>query len=253
MTHRWLAAVLTGAALITAPVALAQSGQRPADRRADRGPQETETVDRTVPFPARGTLRLQNFSGAVRITAGSGRDAVIKATRRATREELDHIKLTIETQGSTLAIEANDRDETWERQRSRWRDGDSGVVDTEFEIQLPADANLDIDVFSSRVDVRGITGEHDIETFSGLIVADLTASSASPRFRGETFSGDIRVRVASTLTPGVQFDSFSGDLRTAFPVTLNGSSRRGRRVTSGSTGDATLRFHTFSGNVEIER
>ena len=40
--------------------------------RDDRGPRETETVDRTVPLPANGTVRLKTFSGRVRITGTSG-------------------------------------------------------------------------------------------------------------------------------------------------------------------------------------
>ena len=51
----------------------------PASALAQR---QTETVDRTLPFPANGTLELNNFSGDIRITAGSGRNFVMKAVRR---------------------------------------------------------------------------------------------------------------------------------------------------------------------------
>src|SRR5918993_5847583 len=78
-----------------------------AAQRDDRGPRETETVDRTVPLPANGTVRLKTFSGRVRITGTSGDQVVIHAVRRATRDRLQDIKLDITTTGSTVEIDAN--------------------------------------------------------------------------------------------------------------------------------------------------
>src|SRR6185436_7634892 len=128
----------------------------------DRGPKETERVDRTIAIPANGTLRLKNFSGDVRIVAGSGRDVVMKATRRASRERLDRIKLDVQTSGSTVTINANKQDE-------RDRDGNNNVVETTFELQVPASINLDVEVFSSEVTVDGVNGDQKIHSFSGNI------------------------------------------------------------------------------------
>ena len=95
---------------------------------------ETETVERTLRLPANGTVSLRNFSGDVRISAAGGNDVVIKALRRATRDRLDHIKLDIVESGSTIRIEANKRDEGW-------KDRENNVVETEFEIGVPASAS----------------------------------------------------------------------------------------------------------------
>ena len=56
---------------------------------------DTETIDRTLPMPAGGTLRLKTFSGRVKITGGSGDQLVVHAVRRATRDRLADIKLEI--------------------------------------------------------------------------------------------------------------------------------------------------------------
>src|SRR3954469_2535109 len=74
---------------------------------------ETETVDRTLAFSPGGTLKLNNFSGNVRITGTSGSSVVIHAVRTATRERLDNIALDIQVSGSTVDIEANRRSATW--------------------------------------------------------------------------------------------------------------------------------------------
>ena len=56
---------------------------------------DTETIDRTVPMPAGGTLRLKTFSARVKITGGSGDQVVVHAVPRATPERLAEIKLEI--------------------------------------------------------------------------------------------------------------------------------------------------------------
>ena len=71
--------------------------------------QETEKVSRTVPLNPGGTLRLKSFSGRVNVTAGDGQQVVIDAVRRASRGRLDHIKLDIHGEGSTVYVDANRR------------------------------------------------------------------------------------------------------------------------------------------------
>src|SRR5687768_8112270 len=72
---------------------------------------ESETVDRTVTIGDRGTLELRNFSGDVRIAGTAGRDVIIHAVRRGTRERLDRIKLDVQASGSSVKIQANHQPE----------------------------------------------------------------------------------------------------------------------------------------------
>ncbi|MEZ5316173.1 MAG: DUF4097 family beta strand repeat-containing protein [Vicinamibacterales bacterium] len=246
---RWT--VAAAAALLLLPAVATAQGR------------ETETVDRTVPFPSNGTLELKNFSGRVRITGTSGNEVVIHAVRRARREQLDRIKLTIDTSGSVVHINANDRQE-------RPRNDRDNVVETEFEIRLPASARLDVNAFSSDVTVTGVTGRQvlqtfsgeitvegasgplDVETFSGGLDVDLRGAGAAPEIDAETFSGDIRLRLADNASGRVDFDSFSGSFESELPITLRSSSRR--RVSGalpGGEGGRTVKVHTFSGSVRI--
>jgi hypothetical protein len=226
---------------------------------------ESETVDRTVPFPADGTLRLRNFSGYVHITATSGHEVVIKAVRTAPRDRLDHIALAIETSGSTVSIDANKRDSSW---IDRFRDN---VVDTKFDIEVPASARLDVHSFSSDLDVRDVTGTEKLETFSGTIVVtgvkaalsaktfsggveiDATASGASPDLNVETFSGRIRARLADNAKGQVSFSSFSGSFDSDIPLTLHSMKRHKVSADLPGGGGSDLRFHTFSGSVRVTK
>lgn len=232
-------------------------GQRLLDRPRDwsrdrsniaRGPSETETVDRTVPLPANGTVRIKNFSGDIRITPSTGRDVVLKATRRARRETLDHVKLDVTSSGTEVTIEANRRDPSWSRPRN-----ESDVVETRMELQVPPSAELNIDAFSSDVEVEGINADQRVKTFSGTI----TVRGLKGEIDAETFSGDIRVTLDAAAKGSVSFDSFSGRFDSSLPLsTTFYDSRRGRRSRNvegtlpGGSGPR-LRFHTFSGDVEL--
>jgi len=209
----------------------------------DRGPRETEVVERTVALPADGTVRIKNFSGQIQVTAGSGRNVVVKATRRAARETLDRIKLDVTTAGSTVTIDANRRESGSERRNNN-------VVETQMTIEVPSAADLDIDAFSSDVTVEGLSGDQRIKTFSGTI----TVQGLKGEIDAETFSADIRVTLDAATKGNVSFSSFSGQLDSNVPITTMSTGRRRSNNIDGTLQGGAgprLRFHTFSGDVEL--
>lgn len=208
----------------------------------DNGPKETERVDKTIPFPANGVLRLKNFSGDIHITGTSGRDVVLKATRRAGREQLDHIKLDISTSGSTVTIDANKKDAAWERERHN-----NNVVETTFELMVPAGADLDIDAFSSDLTVEGIDGDQQLKTFSG----EIRVRDPKGAIDAETFSANISVIVPPNAKGDVSFSSFSGDLNTTMPIASTSWRKRSVDGTLPGGGGRRMRFKTFSGDLDL--
>jgi DUF4097 and DUF4098 domain-containing protein YvlB len=209
------------------------------EQRDEQGPQETERIERTVQIRAGGQLKLKNFSGRVTITGSRRGDVAIQAVRRATRERLDHIKLEIVETGSGVAIEANRKDDDW-------RDRNNNVVHTEFDIQVPEDVSLDIDVFSSDIKVTGVGGRQRLHTFSG----EIEVLNAAGSIDAETFSGDIDLALASGAGGRVDFDSFSGSLRSDAGMVTRSSGRRHVRGDIGA-GSNDYHFKTFSGDVRI--
>jgi hypothetical protein len=202
---------------------------------------ETETFDRTVAFHPGGTLKLDNFSGMVRITATDGDNVVIHAIRRAPRERLDHIKIDVQADASSITIQANKKDDSWHERNNN-------VVDTDFDIQVPRQTALDVKVFSSDIKIAGVTGNQRLHTFSGTI--DVTGAAGA--MDAETFSGDVDVAFASAINGEVDFDSFSGRLSSNQPIAVHtGSRRRSIRGDIGGGGDMRFHFKTFSGDVTL--
>lgn len=205
---------------------------------------ETERVDRTIAFAGGGTLKLKNFSGDVTVTGTSGNNVVIHAVRTATRERLDNIRLEIAVEGSTINIEAN--------QRARdWKERDNNIVETTFDIQVPASTRLDLYAFSGDLHVKDTTAGIDAQTFSGNIDLDLAQASYTPDLKAETFSGDIRTRVNTGGSGRVEFSTFSGDLQSDLPLSLHNSSRKRMSADFGNGGGSKLEFKTFSGDIRL--
>ena len=205
---------------------------------------QTETVDRTFPFAAGGTLKLKNFSGDVQITGTAAAEVVVHAVRKATRERLDNIKLDMEATGSTIEIEAN-------RRNPNWNEKNENVVETEFQIQVPFGTNLDLYAFSGALTVREVIGEIKAQTFSGNIDLDVSRASDAPRIEVETFSGDVTARVPPSANGRVEFNTFSGDLNADVPLTMERGSRRSIRGSIGNGSGERLEFKTFSGDVKL--
>src|SRR5215203_3404987 len=208
---------------------------------------ETETIDRTVSIGPNGTLKLNNFSGDVRVTGSPGSEVVIHAVRRATRERLDNIKLDVKSSGSSVTIETN-------RRNPDWREKNDNVVETEFDIKVPFDTELDLHSFSGKLLVTDVSGAIDAQTFSGEIELDVARGGRVPEMKVETFSGDIRAKFPENASARVEFDSFSGDMDSDLPFAMHSTRRGGRHDASGAIGSgsgSTLKFKTFSGDLRI--
>jgi hypothetical protein len=204
-----------------------------------REQKETERVDRTVQIRAGGQLKLKNFSGRVTITGTSRSDMAVHAVRRATRDRLEHVRLDIQETGSGVVIEANRKDPSW-------HEDNDNVVDTQFDIEVPADVSVDVDVFSSDVIVKDVRGRQRVHTFSG----EVELSGGEKDVNVETFSGDIVVKLVQGASAAVDFDSFSGSIKTDVPMTYRSSGRRHVRAEIGAGGNDYY-FKTFSGDLRI--
>ncbi|HEX6162269.1 MAG TPA: DUF4097 family beta strand repeat-containing protein [Vicinamibacterales bacterium] len=235
-------ATISIALLLGLTLAAPAAAQRNRDR--DDGPRETETVDRTMPMPAGGTLRLKTFSGRVKITGGSGDQLVLHAIRRATRERLNDIKLEITQSGNTIEVDANHR--IVERRNDN-------VVETDFEITVPSKTRLDIKTFSADVTVIGVSASQNIDGFSSDVIIESTDFGEGNDIDVNTFSGNVRLRLPANARGSIDFNSFSGRFESDLPVTLNSSSRRNFRGTINGGGPGDFRLKTFSGDVSIRR
>lgn len=199
--------------------------QQRGDRgRADRGPEYTEKVERTVKIGRTGRLELTNFSGDIEVTGGSGEDAKITATKvtHSTSEA------TAKTSLSNMAVEIEERagGVVISAQPTRGR---SSGVDVNYVITVPAGASLDLKTYSGDVTIRSVSGDVRLKSYSGDVVvrdskpADLEIDATSgdisleqvesDRVRVNTLSGDVVLKGKLSKTGHYELRSTSGDVQ----------------------------------------
>lgn len=206
---------------------------------------ETETVTRTVHLNPGGTLDLKTFSGRVIITATDDNQVTVNAVRHASRYQLDRVRLDVTSSGSTVYVDVNHHDRSW------WSDN---VVETDLDVRVPRRTNLRITSFSAPIEIDGVdAAQVHASTFSGKVDIRLDKWQPHQEIDVKTFSGRVAVRVPDNAAGHVAFNSFSGRLDSDLPLTLHSTSRRNLSAELGSSGDGSLRVHTFSGGVKIQR
>jgi DUF4097 and DUF4098 domain-containing protein YvlB len=128
-----------------------------------------------------------------------------------------------------------------------------------------------VDVFSSDVRVRNVSGTQRLKTFSGATTVDdaparvsaktfsgkvqirLAAAATDPQLEVETFSGSIDLGLPDGSKAGLDFNSFSGKLSADVPLQLLEQRKGHLRATLNGGGQHGIDLKTFSGDVRITR
>lgn len=142
--------------------------------------------------------------------------------------------------------------------------GDVTVLDARAGLEAGSTSG-DVVVRGARGDVtaNSVSGDVELSDMNGTLVSaetvngDVTWSGRildTGRYRFETHSGDVTVRVAGNLNAQISVGTFSGDFETDFPIELAPGSKLGRewefRLGNGS---ARLRLRSFSGTIGLRR
>ena len=189
----------------------------------------------------------------------------MQAVRRAPRERLERITLDVRADGGGAVIEANAQAEPGR--------SDENIVESDLTIEVPREADLDVETFSSPVIVHDVTGtRHRVKTFSGdQQLQGVTGPVDAEAFSGSiamspmwkdgdkldlhTFSGHIEVQVPPSAAASVEFETFSGDFAGVLPLTVRSRQKRAMRADLAGTGSAAglVRMHTFSGDARVRK
>jgi DUF4097 and DUF4098 domain-containing protein YvlB len=218
-----------------------QAELRRARQAARIGPSATETVVKTVKLERSGAFSLENVSGTVTVTGGSGDRVRIEAVKRAwqrteadARALLGDVDVDIAERSGSVTVQ------------TVLPAGTGLSVDVDYTVTVPSSASVSIRTVAGDVRVADIRGELRIESASSSITASTIAQLRSVR----TVSGAIQLdnvesddMVASSLGGSVTIRGLkarSVDLRS-----VNGDVR----IVDGDAERVTAQ--TLSGRVEF--
>lgn len=222
-------------------------------------------------------IHIRNINGDVTVDRATGSDVEVVATKRARRDgDVNRVRIEASMiSGGALVCAIWDPATTCDERgyhrenRGRNSNNNSGNVEVDFIVRLPAGVRANVSSVNGDVRVIGASAEVVAETVNG----DVEASTSMGPVRAETVNGDVIVRMdALQNTEDLHFEtvngsieaylpaSFQGDvelrtvngsLTTDFPITLQGRfNPRHMRATIGS-GGPSLRLVTVNGSVRL--
>jgi DUF4097 and DUF4098 domain-containing protein YvlB len=232
----------------------------------NRGSEQTDRVSRRIKLEPNGSVSVQNISGDITVTAGSGDEVSIEAVKRAhgSRGQLNNVSVDISEAPSRVDVRTNYL-------------GRNGDVSVDYTIAVPASASVDVHSVSGDVKVSGAKGLVRIESVSGSITA-----AGTPRLeKAKSVSGDVTLTdaagegdislgsISGTIhakglkSRGVDVSSVSGDVMLASVAcerldakSMSGElqyegtlARSGRYNLNSHSGDVRLVLTTASGFV----
>lgn len=158
----------------------------------------------------RGTLDFESKNGRVKITGYDGTTVkvkMIKYGKKVDKSDSQNGMRLISNGG--FNFEASERDNVVKIEN----EGHGSRVD--FEIQVPKSFDLKVEAYNNgHIEIDGISGELDIESYNGPITLTNISGSAS----ASTYNGAVKV-LFSKVTPDVpmSFETYNGNVDITVP------------------------------------
>jgi DUF4097 and DUF4098 domain-containing protein YvlB len=188
----------------------------------NNGPEQTERFSRKVKIGRDGRFSLNNISGEVVVSAGSGDEVSIEAVKRTRgdKSELANVQIMVDDRAGRVEVR------TEHEQNRRDRNGRSDHVSVDYTVTVPASVSVDLHSVSGSVKVSGVHGSLRAETVSGdVIIVDAPRLEAAKTVSGDvsltgvTADGDLsagsvsgNVRAKGVKARGLDLGSVSGDI-----------------------------------------
>lgn len=158
----------------------------------------------------RGTLDFDSKNGRVKITGYDGSTVKVKMIKYGKKVDKDQSKngMRLISNGG-FNFEASERNNVVKIEN----EGHSSRVD--FEIQVPKNFNMKVEAYNNgHVNIEGVNGELDIESYNGPITLTNISGSAS----ASTYNGAVKVTFSSVTTDvPMSFETYNGDVDITVP------------------------------------
>jgi|SRR5579859_1718810 len=214
-------------------------------------------------------VEVRTVSGGIHVTAAAGDTASIEAKMRGADGPSPPVVRFVEDGRGILARvdypehEGCNCDECGHHAE---QGGDRAVVD--FEIKVPAGAQLVVHSVHGGIDVDGVTGPIEARTVDGGITLRSATSAHARTVNGpitasfreadlgsdcelDTVNGPVQVSLPAGANADLTASTRNGDVRVAFPLTGSSSTRRVHGTIG--RGGRELRLKTVNGTIDVAR
>lgn len=205
----------------------------------------TETVSKSFPLTADGSIHLDNVNGDIEVVAWDNAEVSVVAEKKGkSDDDLHRISLEFDSSPDRLSIK------TKYAKRGGWFFG-SINASVRYKLMVPAGASLrKIDSVNSNITVTGVRGPVDLDTVNGSITATGLAADA----RLDSVNGSLRAEFASLDgVSKVKLDSVNGRASVTLPkgasARIDADSVNGRVSVDQQIRLGKVRRHSLTGDI----
>jgi len=170
-------------------------------RTRNSGPEQTEKFSRKIKIGRDGRVSIENISGDITVTGGSGDEVSIDAVKRTRhdRSDLERTHIVVDERAGRVDVRTE-----YDSDRGMRNNGGASV---DYTVSVPTGATVSLKSISGNVRVTSVRGAVRAETISGNLT---TASSPKVEF-AKTVSGELDIADISS-DADVTIGSVSGNL-----------------------------------------
>jgi len=261
------------------PVALALlAGAVPARPAAAQASQSGDAFHWTGRIPQGRWIRIRNLNGPINVTAASGDNVEVTATKRWRRGDPADVHFeTLKTGSNDADIEicalwgadSHCDDNGSHNHGHGMRNND---VRVDFEVHVPRGVKVDVgsvngevrvDGATSQVDASSVNGGVDVttsggpvnaESVNGAVHATMGRFDSDQDMNFETVNGSVIVEFTGDVGADVEMSTVNGSLHTDYEMTVSGRlDPKHLRAHIGKPGGPHIRLTTVNGSVELRR
>lgn len=219
-------------------------------------------------------LEVKGVNGSITATGISGREARVRATKRARKGDVSSVEIRVVEDGDGVticAIYPNNRGSGCDM-HSHGNDGrrDENDVTVDFVVEVPAGVEFDGSTVNGDVEASGITADAEVTsvngdvllatsgvgsatTVNGSVRLKLGKSSWSGEIEARTVNGKVIVEMPTPTDLEVTASTLNGEFESDFPITIQGkASRRSIKGTIGK-GGPELNLQTVNGEIVLRK
>jgi hypothetical protein len=269
-------------------VACASAGGRPPVAASAAVVQQGDDFRWSGPIARGKSIEVKNISGDIDAVLASGSQAEVVAHKSARRSDSASVNImVVEHDGHVTICAVYPTPARYWRRRNHssgddgpneCRPGDEGRMNVQdndvrvdFSVRVPADVafvgrnvngsivatSLKSDVEAYSVNGRigvSTTGVAMAESVNGSIEATLGAAKWRTPLDYRTVNGSITLSLPKNVNAEVRAETMNGSITSDFPITIQSSRRRGRRI-SGSIGSngRELYVSTVNGSIKLRK
>lgn len=223
----------------------------------------TETITKTFPLTANGSVSIDNVNGDIEIVAWDKAEVAVEAVKKARDDEaMAALIVHFDSQPDRFAIR------TEYVKKKFWKNDGREV---RYTLKVPAGATLkkidsvnsnitvegvrgpvSLDTVNGRIRARGLASDARFDTVNGGINASFDSTASARRIVLDTVNGSCTLTLPADAGGKVKASSVNGSISCDIPVTLEKSSRRSLRGTIGN-GSSEIELESVNGNLRIAR